>query len=251
LNSIHPRVSVLFLSYKRVGLLAKTLAAFLDNTDYPRESLELIVSDDASPESDLEILRRLPFDKFLFSDKNGGLGANTNKGIRAVSGDFILQLQDDWILKKGCSQYLKKGVHLLSRNKSIDLIRFRLGSSYTLENLMSIDDLDYRLLCKNQREKWLEDYIYSDNPHLKRSSLHAEIGFYQEGRFMEDTELNMSSLFNAHNKNASVLVGFEEIYEHIGEDVSFRSNVFYKYSYQISRKWNSILRLLKFKRFLH
>lgn len=40
-------------------------------------------------------MKKLDFDKFLLSRKNEGMGKNTNKGLIAVTGDYIVQLHDD------------------------------------------------------------------------------------------------------------------------------------------------------------
>ncbi|MCU1237285.1 MAG: tuaH, partial [Candidatus Solibacter sp.] len=91
-----PLVSVVVVGYNRLELLRKTITSFLNTTTYPRNSLELILCDDGSPESVQDQMRLLPFDVFLMASENRGMGNNTNKGIRAAAGAYILQLQDDW-----------------------------------------------------------------------------------------------------------------------------------------------------------
>ena len=122
-------VSVLFITYKRIELLKETLESFLLNTDYPRESLELILCDDGSPVEIQKEMNNLKFNKLLFAKKNEGMAANVNKGILAASGEYILQLQDDWECK-GPKDYLTLGVKALEENSDVGIIRYRLGIKY-------------------------------------------------------------------------------------------------------------------------
>src|SRR5882724_7457369 len=89
-----PLVSVLFITYKRVHLLRRTLEAFLANTSYP--NLELVVTDDASSSTMQEEISKLPFHRHILGKKRRGMGANSNEGLRRCTGDYILFLQDDW-----------------------------------------------------------------------------------------------------------------------------------------------------------
>ena len=124
-----PLVTTLFITYKRIELLKRTLDAFLSNTNYPREKLELILCDDGSRVVIQDEMKQLKFDKYLFADKNEGMAANVNKGIKAATGEYILQLQDDWICN-GPKDYLRLGIKALEENPEIGLIRYRLGISY-------------------------------------------------------------------------------------------------------------------------
>ena len=90
------KLSIIFITYKRFILLEKSLNELLININY--ESKETIVSDDGSPEKVQKKIKKLPFDKFILSRKNRGLGANNNAGLKAAEGEYILMVQDDWML---------------------------------------------------------------------------------------------------------------------------------------------------------
>ena len=85
-----PLISVVIVGYKRPEELRRTVEFFLNNIDYPRNSLEMILCDDGSPENMRIEMKKLDFDKFLFSKKNHGIGYNTNKGLKEVKGEFIV-----------------------------------------------------------------------------------------------------------------------------------------------------------------
>ena len=114
----YPRVSVLFITYRRVDFLRMALEAFLRNTDYP--NLEIVIADDGSgPEIQAEI-RTLPANVFALLPKNRGLGANNNNGIRHCSGKYILMIQDDCECC-GPSDYLRNTVQVMEANPESEL----------------------------------------------------------------------------------------------------------------------------------
>jgi glycosyltransferase involved in cell wall biosynthesis len=65
-------ISVVFVTYRRLDLLKRTLDSLREWCSYP--SLELILADDGSPRKIQEAMRSLPFDRYLFAKKNEGIG---------------------------------------------------------------------------------------------------------------------------------------------------------------------------------
>lgn len=221
-----PTVSILFITFNRIELLTKTYNYFISNTEYPREKLELILCDDGSPKSIQEEMRKLTFDKYLFAKKNEGMAANVNKGIIAASGEFILQLQDDWICN-GPKDYLLLGIKALDANNDLGIIRYRLGIHYPN---FSIRELANKLNKINILE-WdqgvmnITQFIYSDNPHLKKKSLHQKIGLYKSFSKMSQTEIEFCERFNKLKLfNVGFIEGYSEVFQHIGENHSLRRN---------------------------
>jgi GT2 family glycosyltransferase len=119
-----PLVSVVVVGYNRVELLKRTIRSFLKTATYPRTSMELILCDDGSPISAQKQMQLLPFDRFLLSVENRGIGHNTNKGIRAATGDYILQIQDDWECG-GPPDFVEVGLEIFDARSDVALIRLR------------------------------------------------------------------------------------------------------------------------------
>ena len=89
-----PTVSVVFITYNRPDLCRGAVQAV---REYCKgENWELVITDDGSASQNVEELRGLPVDRILTSPANTGLGANTNRGLRAAIGKYILHHQDDW-----------------------------------------------------------------------------------------------------------------------------------------------------------
>lgn len=240
-----PLVSIIIVGYNRLDLLKQTVFSFIEHTSYPRNKLELILCDDGSPKEAEEEMRKMPFDKFLFSKKNQGLGANTNKGIKAATGEFILQLQDDFFLIPGFEDYLEKGVKVLQHNQELGMIRFRLGVEYTYKSSTQMEEGIIKILSKTQDNKSLNNFLYSDWPHLKRKEFHIDLGLYIEGKKMELTELDMGiKFFNQDKYEVAIIEGFENIFNHIGENQSYRTSTF---SYKLKSIINSFFIIKVFK----
>jgi glycosyltransferase involved in cell wall biosynthesis len=97
-----PNVSVVIPSYKSSSFLEATLESVVKQT-YPRENLEVLVIDDASPDASVEVARRFLAKHSLKSrviarEVNAGAGASRNVGWRMADGDWIQFLDQDDIL---------------------------------------------------------------------------------------------------------------------------------------------------------
>jgi glycosyltransferase involved in cell wall biosynthesis len=225
----YPLVSVIFISYKRIDLLKQTVQSFLKNTHYP--NLELILCDDGSPFEIQNEMKTLPFNKFLFSTRNEGMGSNTNKGIRASLGDFILQLQDDWIYN-GRKDFIEKAIETFNQVPELGLLRFRtkICEKFLKEEEIEINEENILVILTEKypyEDGWGK--IYTDTPHIKRKSFHEKIGYYLTCKNMEVTELDFCRKSSQQIFfKIGYLKNYKEIFEHIGEKDSFRTNSFKK-----------------------
>jgi GT2 family glycosyltransferase len=91
-----PFFSIIVPTYRRPQALAECLQA-LENVDYPRERLEVIVVDDGSPGPPeavvREYARRLPVR--LVSQDHAGPAAARNRGAELAGGEFLAFVDDD------------------------------------------------------------------------------------------------------------------------------------------------------------
>ena len=213
-----PLVSVLLIGYKRPDQLQQTVESLLAMVDY--EPLELVLADDGSPESLRVPMRQLPFDQFVFADRNRGLGANTNAGLAACRGEFVLQLQDDWLCT-GPPDFLRRAVALCLERPTVGIVRLTRRFGPDLDVLPPHgrleDDADVLLF---QPEPDSPFFLYSDQPHLKSRRFIEFIGAYKESRNMQKTEHDMRRRFNRQDRFEAAFVEGYHAFDHIGEDVS-------------------------------
>jgi GT2 family glycosyltransferase len=219
------KVSVVFITYDRIETLEPTLRSFLARTDYPRDRLELVVSDDASPASVQERIRNLDFDRFCFSKKRSGLGANANRGLAAAGGNYILQLQDDWECTASPG-YLRKVVAIMEKRPEIGMLI--LNEHPADLPVRSREDFDNVALTiyENRPEVPVEkvgDHAYTDWPHIKRRAFIDAIGPYLESPRMWETELDYSRRVNLQRQFFIADIGGWTLFKHIGAELSFNT----------------------------
>lgn len=220
----YPLVSVIFVTYKRFDKLYQTYTHFTKNCTYP--NLELIVVDDGSSSEIQNKIRTLHFDKYLLSPENRGLGFNQNQGVDASTGKYLFNLQDDWKLLTE-SDFLQKAVDLLERDERIDLIRFW-GGEDNIKQFGKIRTEEqfhpYRII-KGDNSLNSEEaafYVYSDRPHIKRKTVHEEIGLYTTEKIpVLKVELDFCKRFEASRFQAAVMDGYEDLFVHTGIEDSF------------------------------
>lgn len=218
-----PLVSVLFITYKRVDVLKRSFESFVTNTDYP--NLELVVTDDGSPAEVQDEIRKMPFDKMCLSPRNRGLGANTNAGLRACTGKYILQLQDDWECM-GPADYLKKSVELMESQPQIGIVKFYGDprSSESRFRIQGVTEECFWIPNDPGDGSGVKD-VYTDTPHLKKRALCDILGAYKEDCRMEECELDYVARFanQALFRAAFFPRFYNRVFFHVGEAMSFRT----------------------------
>jgi glycosyltransferase involved in cell wall biosynthesis len=229
-----PLVSVLFITYKRVHLLRRTLETFVANTAYP--NLELVVTDDASPLWMQKEISELPFHKHVLAKKRRGLGANANEGLRNCAGEFVLFLQDDWECR-GPETYLAHAVRTMQQNPAIGLVRFYdADSGVNSSHEISSTPLSCRMLDVPENISDSNRFLYSDTPHLRSKLFNAQLGPYREDLTMEACETEFAQRFLAQSRFSAVYFPAfnDRVFVHIGQAESFRTN-------SLRYRWESAL----------
>jgi hypothetical protein len=182
--------------------------------------------------------------KFVISTRNRGTGANTNAGLRACTGEYILSLQDDWECL-GPPGYLRDSVELLKEHPGIGMVKFY-GLAYPGHALTPLSAMrkpscviHQAALCES-----LARNLYSDTPHLKPRNLVQLLGFYKERCTMEDCERDYQDRFRRQRRLGVALFPqyYNSVFVHIGESESMRTN---SPRYQFERMISPIARRLR------
>lgn len=219
-----PRISVVLVTYRRVDLLTRTLESFLATTSYPRDRLEILLTDDGSPTRDQARMRELPCDRFLLSRRNHGLGHNTNKGLREASGELILQLQDDWECD-GPSDFLEAAVEVFRERDDVHMVRYReMAEEPPFERHVTRGGRALRIYENGHYDR-LGRFVYTDNPHIKRRSFHETLGFFLEGVPMTEMEIEFCRRVDGQNAIRSGFIEGYGVFRHIGESQTFNPSV--------------------------
>lgn len=94
-------ISIIIPSYNQQLYLSDAIQSALDQTVKP---LEIIVVNDGSTDNSLEIAKKYPIK--VIDQVNKGLASARNTGIMNASGDYVLPLDADDILKENCIERL-------------------------------------------------------------------------------------------------------------------------------------------------
>lgn len=180
----YPDISVVIATYERWELLEHCLELLYQNLVYPIDKTRYVLADDG----DADKTARLISEKFgntplrweiVGGNERLGLGGNTNRALKQLQTDIVLQLQDDYFLRRPLD--LTPHVEKLLADSTAGWIRLRLlnGQRFTA----SIEDRYWRV-------NWFSDegYICSDQPHIKHMRFHQHFGYYPEGLRVADTE---------------------------------------------------------------
>jgi GT2 family glycosyltransferase len=93
-------VSVVIVAYRSAGLIPQCLHSLRESAGQVR--YETIVVDNASPDDSAAVVRATdPTCTVVELDRNAGFAGGVNAGIRAASGDYVLLLNPDVVLRRG------------------------------------------------------------------------------------------------------------------------------------------------------
>lgn len=222
-----PLVSALFITYKRFHHLQNAVLAFREHTDYP--NLEIVIADDGSPEQIQAQIRTLPADVFALLPKNRGLGGNNNNGLRHCSGKYVVMIQDDWICQ-GPPHYLRDAVGVMEQNPRVGIINFAaaLHPPDFNQRLQGSTEPCY-VTPKPLANPGKEEFLYSDQPHLRSRKVEEIIGHYLEDHDMERSEHDYSNRWKYQTELLTAIFPgyhYRVFINPVGAEESFRTNRF-------------------------
>ncbi len=188
-----PQVTLLITHYNRSSSLRRLLAAF---RNLGCAFGNIVVSDDGSKPEHRLVLQELQavygFD-LLTTPQNRGLGNNINKGQDAVKTPYTLYVQEDFEPSAIFPVHFRDALDFMAADPALDIIRFYAYFAYPKVRHYGngFSEMIYSLLTLNH----LKFYVYSDHPHLRRSSFFDKFGRYPEGIKGDLTEYTMAISF--------------------------------------------------------
>lgn len=101
ITGVHPRVSIIIVSYNNLELTRACVASVLHNSMHP--NIEVIVVDNASADGSAEMLEGLRHDgvQVILNGHNAGFAAANNQGLREATGTFLVLLNNDTVVPRG------------------------------------------------------------------------------------------------------------------------------------------------------
>lgn len=166
------KVSIIIRSYNSQYTIKRAIESAL-NQDFPLKDFEIVVVDDGSKDSTLDILSeyiKRP-NVFIFYQKHKGFIATANLGFKTSKGDYLVLLDSDDYFR----QTLIKDLSLyLDKHKEIDIVY----PDYFEE----IDNLKKKIITKNVFETIVGGILY-------RKKFLSEAGFFRKDVLFAEYDL--------------------------------------------------------------
>lgn len=198
-------VSVIISSYNSSKFIIETIESVSSQT---WKNIELIITDDCSGDNTTELCRnwlnlnekRFINSCILISEKNTGVSANANRGLKIAKGNWIKFLGADDTLKPDCikdnMQFITNHPHINVLFSLIDLYRNAFTPAnfirtipdlpFSSDDIMNPDrsaDSQYRMLLLSDRIN------FTPSVFLQRDALISAGGFDESFKMLEDYPL--------------------------------------------------------------
>lgn len=207
-----PGVTLLVTHFNRSGSLERLLSTFRElNCHFD----DIVVSDDSSrPEHQEKLAALQSIYKFrLIPGKpTHGFAVNINKGQDAVTTPYTLYVQEDFVPLKGCAEHLSDGLQIMKEHADIDYVRF--WSFYRYPCLKPFGKGFSETVYNPWNLSHLKFFMYSDNPHFRRSNFLQKFGRYQEDIDGNISEYRMSISFMQKKGKGLFYNDYEALFEH-------------------------------------
>ena len=143
-----------------------------------------------------------------------GMGHSWNWCIKNSSFDYILQTEDDWVIELNQERLGSKEIfleYLQNRMKVLD----KFGGIFRFTNTddqfwssgktkLVLDEFEFKEANRpdSYRTNTWDMFLYTNQPHLKKKSLHEKVGYYKENVLVPEVEIDMcEKYFNSGEKS--------------------------------------------------
>lgn len=210
--ALHKEITLLITHYNRTTSLERLFAS-LKKLDL--HFGEIIVSDDGSETEQIDRLEELQ-QKFGFrllkAVQNAGLGANINKGQRAVTTPYILYVQEDFEIDAKFLPILTESLAIMKKDEGLDLVRFFAHFRYPY--LKPYNGGFEEVAIPSLATDYHKIYAYSDTPHLKRATFEQKFGAYREDIGSDRMEYRMCISFIVNHGRCIISKHFKTLFLH-------------------------------------
>jgi len=191
-----PFVTVLIPAYNEEGSIERTIKS-IDNSNYPRDKLEILVIDDGSKDKTLEISKKLENDVVrVFHKENGGKGNALNFGISKAKGIVVFTMDADTTVDakslKNMTRYFKDGevmavtpAMVIDKPKSI---------WQRVQHIEYLQGLFLRKAFASVNSIYITPGAFS----AYRKAFFDKHGGYDVGNITEDLEMSLRIQFNGY-----------------------------------------------------
>lgn len=204
-------VSVIVLSYRSAATIEQTLDSIKEQ-DY--KDIELIITDDCSPDNTVEICKSWIsrngkfFSKvqLVTSDRNTGIPGNINRALRHITGDYIkLIAADDLLLEHAISSYVQ---FVQEHPKCFPIAKVKLfcdeDSNATFPDVQKYCERCYEYAKCSYQEQYqkllMSNWIVAPSASFYTTEVIQRVGGYDENfRWFEDYPMNLKLMHEGYS----------------------------------------------------
>jgi len=177
---------------------------------------DIVVSDDGSKPVHLDRLKEMqasyPF-RLITTPVNRGLGNNINKGQDAITTPYTLYVQEDFDPFPGYAEHLKDALAIMDERKDVDIARFYAYFKYPY--LKPYRNGFSEMMFGIWKPGYRKFHVYSDHPHLRRSTFFKKFGRYAEGLKGDRTEFLMALSFLKNKGKAMFYEDYKGLFDQV------------------------------------
>lgn len=206
-------VTLLVTHYNRSQSLERLMVNFRD-LDCSFD--DIVVSDDGSKPEHRDYLKKISPQyhfRLVTTPVNKGLGNNINKGQDAVTTPYTLYVQEDFVPQPLFPEKLSVALQAMNEMPGLDVVRFYAYFRYPYLHAYKngFSEMKFNPLYWGYRKF----YMYSDHPHLRRSSFLRKFGRYPEGQKGDVTEYRMMMSFLQRGGKALFYEDFKGLFDQV------------------------------------
>ena len=196
-----PKFSIIIPVYNVEKYIGKCLDSIMNQTykDY-----EVIIVNDGTKDHSMEIVK--DYDVKVINQKNQGLSAARNRGVKEATGDYILFIDSDDYIEKDLLKELNK-----SLKNNPDLVRFQVQEVYDNGKIMKYEETPFEDKSGEEAFSLITSYHFVENAwcYLYKTSYYKENNYeFKKGTIHEDFGLIPIVIMKAKIVNAISYIGY-------------------------------------------
>ncbi|MDD5617977.1 MAG: glycosyltransferase [Candidatus Omnitrophica bacterium] len=164
------KFSVIIATYNRSDYLKRSIASIFEQ-DY--QEFEIIISDDASSDSTKDVPKSFNDPRIIYicNDRNSGLSATRNAGLKKSGGDFFVIIDDDTTLRKDFLRLL---------NKAISDTNMEAFCPKIIDPQDNLPFIEFALKKERQYLNYSDFNCFRGGSHIFSKDVLKELGLYDE-----------------------------------------------------------------------
>ena len=199
-----PKFSIIIPVYNVEKYIEKCLDSIFNQT---LKDFEIIVVNDGTKDKSIELIKN--YDIKIINQKNQGLSAARNRGVKEATGEYLLFLDSDDYLEKDTLKELNK-----SLKNNPDIVRFQIREVYEDGKTINYEEIPFDNKSGVEAFKLITKYHFVENAWcyaIKRKYYLEEKFSFRVGTYHEDFGLTPLVILKANKVNSISYIGYNYI----------------------------------------